>query len=73
MLYGNLKNMTYTQSVGNFNAGVGFFLGLIFRDFYPLKHGRYVNWRERGRKEQAYYRRIRMIMRHARQAGLIKD
>jgi len=34
-LYGNAKNMTYTQSVGNCNAGVGFFLALIFRDIYP--------------------------------------
>ena len=35
MLYGNFKNMTYTQSAGNFNAGVGFSLALIFRDFFP--------------------------------------
>ena len=35
MLYGNLKNMTYTQSAGNCNAFVGFSLALIFRDFYP--------------------------------------
>ena len=35
MLYGNFKNMTYTQSTSNFNGGVGFSLALIFRDFYP--------------------------------------
>ena len=34
-LYGNAKNMTYTQSVGNCNAGVGFSLALILRDIYP--------------------------------------
>ena len=35
MLYGNSKNTTFTQSVANFNGGVGFFLALIFRDFFP--------------------------------------
>ena len=35
MLYGNLKNTTYTQSVGNCNAGKGFFLALLLRDFFP--------------------------------------
>ena len=35
MLYGNLKNCTYTQSSLNCNAGVGFFIALIYRNFYP--------------------------------------
>ena len=35
MLYGNFKNTTYTQSVVNINAGVGFFIALILRYFYP--------------------------------------
>tara|TARA_Y100000590_G_scaffold72735_1_gene79946 strand:- start:3332 stop:3586 length:255 start_codon:yes stop_codon:yes gene_type:complete len=35
MLYGNFKNTTYTQSTMNINAGVGFFLALILRSFYP--------------------------------------
>ena len=35
MLYGNFKNMTYTQSVYNCNGGVGFFLALLLRDFFP--------------------------------------
>ena len=35
MLYGNFKNTTYTQSVVNINAGVGFFIALILRHFYP--------------------------------------
>ena len=35
MLYGNFKNTTFTQSTYNFNAGVGFFLALILRYFFP--------------------------------------
>ena len=38
-----------------------------------LKHGRYVDWRERRAKEKAYFRQIRMVMRQAREAGLIQD
>ncbi|MEC7369605.1 MAG: HGGxSTG domain-containing protein [Pseudomonadota bacterium] len=38
-----------------------------------LKHGRYVNWRERREKEKAYYKQIRLVMRQARKAGLIED
>mgnify|MGYP003968645021 CR=1 FL=1 len=38
-----------------------------------LKHGRYVNWRERREKEKAYFRQIRMVMAQAIEAGLIKD
>jgi hypothetical protein len=38
-----------------------------------LKHGRYVNWRERREKEKAYFRQIRMVMAQAREAGLIED
>ncbi len=35
MLYGNFKNTTFTQSTLNLNAGVGFFIALIMRYFYP--------------------------------------
>tara|TARA_Y100000588_G_scaffold168617_1_gene182399 strand:- start:660 stop:914 length:255 start_codon:yes stop_codon:yes gene_type:complete len=35
MLYGNSKNTTFTQSTCNCNAGVGFFMALIMRNFYP--------------------------------------
>jgi len=35
MLYGNFKNTTFTQSTLNSNAGVGFFIALIIRYFYP--------------------------------------
>ena len=35
MLYGNFKNTTFTQSTLNSNAGVGFFIALIMRCFYP--------------------------------------
>ena len=35
MLYGNFKNTTFTQSTLNSNAGVGFFIALIMRYFYP--------------------------------------
>ena len=35
MLYGNFKNTTFTQSTYNCNAGVGFFIALILRYFYP--------------------------------------
>ena len=35
MLYGNFKNTTFTQSTYNCNAGVGFFIALIMRNFYP--------------------------------------
>jgi len=35
MIYGNFKNTTFTQSTMNINAGVGFFLALILRSFYP--------------------------------------
>ena len=35
MLYGNFKNTTFTQSTLNINAGVGFFIALIMRYFYP--------------------------------------
>ena len=38
-----------------------------------LKHGRYVDWRERRAKEKACFRQIRMVMRQAREAGLIQD
>ena len=38
-----------------------------------LKHGRYVNWRERRAKEKVYFREIRRIMREAKEAGLIQD
>ena len=35
MLYGNLKNCTYTQSTMNFNAGVGFFIALLITKYNP--------------------------------------
>ena len=35
MLYGNFKNTTFTQSTYNCNAGVGFFIALIMRNYYP--------------------------------------
>jgi len=35
MIYGNFKNTTFTQSTMNLNAGVGFFLAMILRSFYP--------------------------------------
>ena len=35
MIYGNFKNTTFTQSTLNSNAGVGFFIALIMRYFYP--------------------------------------
>tara|TARA_E500000331_G_scaffold301453_1_gene302874 strand:- start:300 stop:554 length:255 start_codon:yes stop_codon:yes gene_type:complete len=35
MLYGNSKNTTFTQSVYNCNAAVGFSLALLLRDFFP--------------------------------------
>jgi len=35
MFYGNFKNTTFTQSTYNLNAGVGFFIALIMRYFYP--------------------------------------
>ena len=35
MIYGNFKNTTFTQSTINSNAGVGFFIALIMRYFYP--------------------------------------
>jgi len=38
-----------------------------------LKHGRYINWRARRAKEKFYYKRIRMVMAKAREAGLIED
>ena len=38
-----------------------------------LKHGRYVNWRERREREKYYFREIRRIMREAEEAGLIQD
>ena len=38
-----------------------------------LKHGRYVNWRARRAKEKFYYKKIRMVMAQAIEAGLIKD
>ena len=36
MLYGNLKNCTYTQSTMNFNAGVGFFIALLVIKYNPV-------------------------------------
>ena len=36
MLYGNLKNCTYTQTTTNFNAGVGFFIGLLVTKYNPI-------------------------------------
>ena len=38
-----------------------------------LKHGQFVNWRERREKEKAYFRQIRMVMRQAKEAGLIEE
>jgi len=38
-----------------------------------LKHGRYVNWRARREKEKIYYKKIRMVMAQAKEAGLIED
>ena len=35
MIYGNFKNTTFTQSTLNINTGVGFFIALIMRYFYP--------------------------------------
>ena len=35
MLYGNLKNCTYTNSAMNFNAGVGFFIALLITKYNP--------------------------------------
>ena len=35
MLYGNFKNTTFTQTTLNINAGVGFFIALTMRYFYP--------------------------------------
>ena len=36
MLYGNLKNCTYTQSTGNCSTGVGFFLALLITKYNPI-------------------------------------
>ena len=36
MLYGNLKNCTYTQTTMNFNAGVGFFIALLITKYNPV-------------------------------------
>ena len=36
MLYGNLKNCTYTQTTMNFNAGVGFFIALLVTKYNPV-------------------------------------
>ena len=38
-----------------------------------LKHGRYVNWRERREKGKTYFRQIRMVMHQAKEAGLIEE
>ena len=38
-----------------------------------LKHDKFVNWREHRSKEKAYFRQIRIVMRQAREAGLIED
>jgi len=35
MLYGNLRNCSFTQSTCNCNAAVGFFGALLLRSFYP--------------------------------------
>tara|TARA_B100000575_G_C22995632_1_gene573950 strand:+ start:542 stop:793 length:252 start_codon:yes stop_codon:yes gene_type:complete len=35
MLYGNLKNCTYTQTTGNCGAGVGFFIALLIAKYNP--------------------------------------
>ena len=36
MLYGNLKNCTYTQTTMNLNAGVGFFIGVLVTKYNPI-------------------------------------
>ena len=36
MLYGNLKNCTYTQTTGNCGAGVGFFIALLISKYNHL-------------------------------------
>ena len=36
MLYGNLKNCTYTQTTGNCSTGVGFFLALLITKYNPI-------------------------------------
>jgi len=36
MLYGNLKNCTYTQTTGNCSKGVGFFLAHIITKYNPI-------------------------------------
>ena len=38
-----------------------------------FKHGWYVNWRARRAKEKFYYKKIRMLMAQAKEAGLIED
>jgi len=38
-----------------------------------FKRGRYVNWRARRAKEKFYYKKIRMLMVQAIEAGLIED
>ena len=38
-----------------------------------LKHGKFVNWRARREKEKVYYKKIRMVMAQAREAGLIEE
>ena len=38
-----------------------------------LKHGQFVNWRARREKEKVYYKKIRMVMAQAREAGLIEE
>ena len=37
-----------------------------------FKHGRYVSWRARRAKEKFYYKKIRLVMAQAREAGLIE-
>ena len=36
MLYGNLKNCTYTQTTGNCSTGFGFFLALLIAKYNPI-------------------------------------
>ena len=36
MLYGNLKNCTYTQTTENCSTGVGFFLALLITKYNPI-------------------------------------
>ena len=36
MLYGNLKNCTYTQTTGNCSTGFGFFLALLITKYNPI-------------------------------------